>query len=306
MNCGGQGTKGQSPWTNFRHEMSFGWMDGRACSFRKSPEREAKEKDGNSFATKKKAWTTKLFMTDSGLQAQGAAGGAVPDEGTPERRAWAMRCSQDRAEAHAASLVAQVLHPASLTQSAPKAPPAVTFMHCDTLTAVAAVSGSKAILDMAARRAPPKETTSGTSQEEELCRRTSLGFALRACKAKALYPLRDEHVLVVRGVSVLAGPGPAYDFLSPSPPEGFTVIAAAAPKQPHLEAAIQRVLACACHEGVDTLILGAWGCGARHMNPVHVATAFKQCVQACVPCPPHIVFAIPGAGTLATFSSILT
>ncbi len=277
----------------------------------------------------------------------------IPEEGTDEHRAWAMQCTAERASLYMATgvfvhhyrpeeVAALVSAPAtvsvtvSVTVSATATPTTsaaapedvvdlpiatVKVILGDTLGVVAQLQGDPesahgkiGVLDMAARAAPPKQTACGVSQEEDLCRRTTLGEALReaATPTRGLYPLVNTTTVVVQGVRTICGGAPSFTPLGASAVgPAFTVIVAAAPRvvpsiapsSSTLEQAASGVLAVARDQTIDTLVLGAWGCGGRRHSVHQVAAAFRVAIAAHHhPCPSRIIFAIPGRYVAGVFA----
>ena len=72
-----------------------------------------------------------------------------------------------------------------------------------------------------------------------------------------------------------------------------------------LESRIKFVLKIAKENQVDTLILGAYGCGVFGQNPYEVASIFKKYLETTYRCFKKVIFAIPGTNiNLKAFKEI--
>ncbi len=127
------------------------------------------------------------------------------------------------------------------------------------------------------------------AQEETLCRSSAL---LRTLDGDPMY---DVHRRGPRGESsdwvILSPDVPVFrhdDGRSLARPWLTSFLTCAAPYVPDvgqprsgdlLERRIRRVLAVAQAFGFDTLVLGAWGCGAFHNDPVRTAADFRAALE---------------------------
>jgi uncharacterized protein (TIGR02452 family) len=137
------------------------------------------------------------------------------------------------------------------------------------------------ILDMA----NPRERLGGVergaeAQEERLARQSTLGNGL----TDAMYPLAEDQNIVVEGVTFFRND--EYTFLE-HPFQADVIVSAALyldPMKPvpadyedRTKEIIRRILGTAGQSGrINSLVLGAFGCGAFHNNPATVARLFKE------------------------------
>ena len=75
-----------------------------------------------------------------------------------------------------------------------------------------------------------------------------------------------------------------------------------------LDERIEFVLDIAAYNDVDTLILGAWGCGVFGQNPYDVAYGFKEKLETTHHCFDTVVFAVPKGkdGNYEAFANIFS
>jgi uncharacterized protein (TIGR02452 family) len=142
------------------------------------------------------------------------------------------------------------------------------------------------------------------AQEEELFRRSDLHKHLH----QRYYPMRPLQTVYSRDVVFhRAGPDMNYVFI---PEQRYDVISApaligpkrsedgeryAAPEDAALmRDKIRHLFAIAYEQGVDTLVLSAWGCGAYGGPPQHTAELFREVLTEFDGLIPHVVFAVLG------------
>ena len=140
-----------------------------------------------------------------------------------------------------------------------------------------------------------------TTQEESLCRCSNLYDSLNANFCMNDYYnynrtfisdsdrlIYSPDALIVRdsGYNYLEEPV-KVDFISAPAP-----VVLVATEQMFIQR-IKCIIGAAVHEGVECLILGAWGTGAFGNDPEMVAEAFKKVIQEYHVIP-EIVFAVPG------------
>lgn len=162
-----------------------------------------------------------------------------------------------------------------------------------------------AILNMADWVIPGGLVESGApTQEEELFRRSNLHKHLTT----AHYPMKQFQIVLSRRVEFYRG---AQPYFKPHTPFCMDVLSAAAPRYPELDKTgrrfgtvageefmlgkIRGLLATAYNEGIDFLILSAWGCGAFGCPVSHVARLFAEVVAEFDGCFRGICFAILGS-----------
>jgi uncharacterized protein (TIGR02452 family) len=159
-------------------------------------------------------------------------------------------------------------------------------------------SNSVGVLNFASARNPGGGFLNGANaQEESLCRASALYACLLAAPGYyehhriARTPLYSDRVIfspfvpVFRNdlgdlldepylVSFLTSPAPNAGVIARDKPTAVKEIA------PALESRCAQVLAVAAREGVQRLVLGAWGCGVFQNTPTQVAHAFNTHLQA--------------------------
>lgn len=143
------------------------------------------------------------------------------------------------------------------------------------------------------------------AQEEELFRRSNLHKHLQ----QKYYPMRGLKTIYSRDVEFFRdGIDKGYKLMDN--PIHFDVISAPAlrwrettedgqhfisPLDAQLmKDKIRNLFILAAHEGVETLILSAWGCGAFGGPPRHTAELFKEVLEEADGLIPKVVFAITG------------
>lgn len=131
------------------------------------------------------------------------------------------------------------------------------------------------------------------TQEESLCRRSNLQQALLAAEDKRFYPIpEDGHLIYSPSVQVFRKSEPivgskSTDGWDLTEPWQVGVITCAAynlahtvhPKDDYVEntkAKIKSILRIAIEEDHDSVILGAFGCGAFHNDPKTIASYFRD------------------------------
>lgn len=173
------------------------------------------------------------------------------------------------------------------------------------------------------------------AQEEDLCRCSALYPCLASKTAEEFYVTNEAAGTALVSDAMIVSPAVPffrndnYELLEK--PFAATVITAAAPDQTWLAQRVacgeepevdenevaqlfckrtRNIIAAAYKEGVDALILGAWGCGAFGNDPWLVAQAFKRAIAEVGYCMPEIVFAIWSAGesneNLAAFQEVFS
>ncbi|KAG2382947.1 hypothetical protein C9374_004914 [Naegleria lovaniensis] len=169
-----------------------------------------------------------------------------------------------------------------------------------------------AVLNMASAKRPGGGYKTGSgAQEENLFRRTSLAFSLEDVDhwdtdRKWKYPLPELGGVYVPNVSVIRGSElKGYPFLTKL--YHVDVICVAAYAKPQLDQSRQKLheslienvknkmrlmFAMAIENGVTTVILSAWGCGAYENPPSHIASLFNSVIKEYDGAFEDIVFAI--------------
>ena len=166
-------------------------------------------------------------------------------------------------------------------------------------------TGRICILNMADwTRAGGNVAGGSRAQEEELFRRSDLHKHLH----QRYYPMRPFQTVYSRDVSFhRAGPDMDYALI---PEQRYDVISAPALVGPYLtedsshfadekdaefmRQKIRHLFAIAYEQGVDTLVLSAWGCGAYGGPPQHTAELFREALTEFDGIIPHVVFAVLG------------
>ena len=183
--------------------------------------------------------------------------------------------------------------------------------------------GTVGVLNFASARHPGGGYRTGArAQEEDLCRQSALYRCLLqapgyyAAHRAAADPVYSHRVICSPDVPVfrdhhyvpLAEPFPVTFLTCAAPNAG--VVAERCPERipeiPGIFAArIARVLAVAARHEVDSLVLGAWGCGVFRNAPTDVARAFKDQLTERFA---RVTFAIydfaPGRPRLAAFREV--
>jgi len=193
----------------------------------------------------------------------------------------------------------------------------------DTLVAVGTMPAEHrvAILNMASNTEPGGGFKRGAwTQEESLCRRTTLYPALAAARAGGKYPIPPTGLLFSADVSIVRGPEPECRW-EEAPTRKVGVISCPAIRRPalnvhgHMEEpdkALTRVkvdllLATAAANGYDALVLGALGCGAFYNPPSDVSRIFAEALRERGASFARVTFAVMGSDrNFATFKGVLT
>lgn len=154
-----------------------------------------------------------------------------------------------------------------------------------------------------------------TTQEEQLCRSSTLGVVLEA--RRELYPMKSDELIVSPGILRFRGPAPEYTVLPPERHVRADVVTFAAvdrslrtqgeprataagtgPAADQAAADAMRtkidILLARCNEfGYTHLVLGAWGCGAFFHDPVTIAALFRDALAGkYAGCFERVVFAV--------------
>lgn len=205
------------------------------------------------------------------------------------------------------------------------------------------VGSNVAVLNFASANNPGGGVTKGSSaQEEALCRCSNLYFALIDGKVfqkfylnHRLYgnPLHNDDIIYSPGVTVFKSDTANPSLLPENQWKNVDVITCAAPNlrpkpsnrmnpnegafvkvsdanlQSLHEKRLRRILDVSVLNGVDTIILGAFGCGAFQNSPTVVASAAKNVIADYLYAFKDIEFAIycgpRGESNYKTFKEIL-
>lgn len=197
--------------------------------------------------------------------------------------------------------------------------PEISVVNLDTVTAAFLEnSGKIAVLNFASYKNPGGMFLQGSiAQEEALCHESALYNILSSDRlAKEFYePNRKRLNRALYHDNLLYTP--AVPFIHNGAFRRLDVITCAAPNKgaaqkyknvPDQECddvmrmRIRSILIEAAEQEVDTLILGAYGCGVFKNDPKTVAQIFKEELANC---PFKVVFAVPG-DKYAIFKSVLT
>ena len=183
------------------------------------------------------------------------------------------------------------LDPAAVLRAGPCL--AVDVVQLDTLVAALQLTAAglrPLVLNMASFSTPGGGFLNGAgTQEEELCRRSTLYPSLDAAAAEGhKYPIPPLGLLLHDEINIIRGTGPAYAWLA-SPYATVGVLSCPAVRRPELVGSgcylnkadamltaqkMELMLAAAVTHGYDVLLLGALGCGAYKNPPRHVAQLF--------------------------------
>lgn len=151
------------------------------------------------------------------------------------------------------------------------------------------------------------------SQEEALCRCSTLYKSITSVKAKEMYRYNNTHISNVESDYMLLSPTvcvfrdekcnfldtPVMTSVITVPAPNLYGAAITASHKKVEETMIRRIrimLRIAAKSGYRNLILGAWGCGAFGNNPKHVAGYFKSVLidESYGKCFDNVCFAIYG------------
>jgi len=173
----------------------------------------------------------------------------------------------------------------------------------------AAKAGEPCVLDFASDSEPGggwKGKQRGT-QEEDLCRRSSLGACLEEHynKVGAAAYMPNFSVVYAPDVTVFRA-AKSYRLLER--PFWVAIVAAAlrcTQSDDDFRSKINGVLRVAGNHGHRLLVLGAWGCGAFGNEAGQVAQHLATAVKACGHWFDHVVFAVPRGDNLDAFRAAL-
>lgn len=144
------------------------------------------------------------------------------------------------------------------------------------------------------------------SQEEDICRRTSLLHSLHSINkcncCNELYPIENNEIILSKDIYIIKNN--KYKILD-TPIKIDCVLTSAAIKRPKLKnglynfidknimkSRIKLILDAAIMESLDVLVLGAYGCGVFKNPPNEVAQLFNEELTYCIKQFNHISFAI--------------
>ncbi|KAJ3387614.1 hypothetical protein HDU84_000648 [Entophlyctis sp. JEL0112] len=178
----------------------------------------------------------------------------------------------------------------------------VSVLQTDTWSAaeLLASSGGRAlVLDFASDTNPGgawRSSNQQGTQEEAICRTSSLGIQLEACTA---YPIPTYGAVLVPEVAFFSKDGN---------PLWCAVVAAAlrangAPEK-YVDSKVDGILRIAAHYGYQQLVLGAWGCGAFGADAKVVAECFRRAITRYNESLERVVFAIRGREQWAVFAAV--
>jgi hypothetical protein len=164
----------------------------------------------------------------------------------------------------------------------------------------------------------------GSTEEthERRCRESSGECNLYSTN-RSMYPLRNFDAIYTSGLCVFRRDADhGYEFMD-EPLYDVCAIAIAAPQNPRVEnehlpsniadimlKKVATIFAIAQDNKHDALVLSAFGCGAFHNPPKHVANIFKSVIKKYAGVFRHIDFAITGSpsnpkGNYAIFKKVL-
>ncbi len=245
---------------------------------------------------------TKVFQETEGAIVRGEY--SRPDG---PRKFLASRSIQEDVDYYSAEEVETLLESADDTLAGTLGNPcAVSVVERDMLEAALAIQAGRAdaegaqpvlVLNFAnAFEAGGDALIGQHAQEGELCRRSTLFASISAIEARPFYDENREiggslhsnallvspHVEVFREVgyltmetpvvvSVISSPAPYARGLGDMPAEELLAV---------LKTRIKGILATAARNGYKHLVLGAWGCDSNCNDPVMVARAFHEALDA--------------------------
>ena len=188
----------------------------------------------------------------------------------------------------------------------------------DSARAVLAIEGDKpAVLDFASFTIPGGGYERGAwAQEEALCAASNLYPVLDGCRSIFYddnYPMRRGGLFTDKCMYL-----PDVMFGEDNAIRPVGVIVCAAPHRRHalengrdaleidndLERRVEAVMRVAAVQGVDALVLGAFGCGVFANDPTQVAGLFKDWLDAHPGIFADVVFAVPGGPNFDPFEAV--
>ena len=185
--------------------------------------------------------------------------------------------------------------------------PKVQFVSSDTISAGIDLASSTcdkvAILNFAAGvKAGGGGETGARAQEESLCRSSNLYESLIQAKCIEGFYKYNGTTAQKNSAAIIYSPdvlffraGTDYHDISPIRLDVITCAASKVQLSDALqeyERRIKNILASSINNGVKNIVLGAWGCGAFHQDPVIVSKAFCNVLNEYGGYFDHIVFAI--------------
>lgn len=153
------------------------------------------------------------------------------------------------------------------------------------------------VLNFASARNPGGGFLGGAqAQEESLARSSGLYFSLRQCpdfytfhRAQSSLLYSDRMIYSPQCIVFRNDDGNyldvpyVVDFITSPAPNAGAIRINEPESTPHIEPVLRerasKVLKLAAHQGCDTLVLGAWGCGVFQNDPAMVASAFYDLLK---------------------------
>lgn len=200
----------------------------------------------------------------------------------------------------------------------------VRFMNKRTIEATEGMQGRVSVLNFADYYVPGGLVKQGEfTQEEAICRITTLYPCISDASVRPLFygrhrsdegPYYSDDLIYTPGVIVFKRDSEPFDQLSRSDWHMVDVVTCAAPnlargRVPDSEllriqkSRFERIITVAACNHVDTLVLGAFGCGAFGNNPYVVASAARAAIDECQGAVGKIVFAIPGSRSAPNYAA---
>lgn len=146
--------------------------------------------------------------------------------------------------------------------------------------------GKVAILNFANSEMPGLEVETNT-QEEDILKRTNLSYSLCDSSARAgrnvankqLYPIIGSDVIYTSNVIPMEDPSVVFDVITSAAVEyPYNTEHMVAPYYDIMKEKIHTIFMAAQKNNVNTLILGAYGCGAFACPPKSVAKLFRETI----------------------------